>query len=86
MKDNFVVNIISLNEGLIKIDDVHVIRIKSKDYNLLIMKDYLPIIGMIEGSFDIETTAEKITYDEVIAYYMSNNNIFNIILKDGKHG
>ena len=36
----FKVNIFTINEGLITYDNVKYIRIKSTNYNLLIMKDY----------------------------------------------
>ena len=39
------VRIFDLESGLVEYDDVKFIRVISKDYNLLIMKDYLPIIG-----------------------------------------
>lgn len=45
------VKIFSLSKGLEIIDDVVSIKIKSKDYNLLIMKDYFPLIGEIEEDF-----------------------------------
>ena len=42
-------------EGLVEYKDVKIVRITSKDYNLLIMKDYLPIIGEIDGNVDIKS-------------------------------
>ena len=48
------VKIFSLKNGYEYYDKVKAIRIKSKEYNLLIMKDYMPLIGKIEGELDIE--------------------------------
>ena len=43
--NNIKVRIFDMEKGLSEYDDVKTIRIVSKDYNLLIMKDYMPIIG-----------------------------------------
>ena len=48
------VRVFDLKHGLVEYEDVKIVRIISKDYNLLIMIDYLPIIGEVEGSIDIQ--------------------------------
>ena len=52
--DGIKVKVFDIRNGMRVYDDIKIIRIISKDYNLLIMKDYLPIIGEIEGSVDIK--------------------------------
>ena len=44
-----IVNVYTFKDGRQTINEVTAIRIKSKDYNLLILKDYLAIVGEIEG-------------------------------------
>ena len=51
--DGIKVKVFDIRNGMRVSDNIKIIRIISKDYNLLIMKDYLPIIGEIEGSVDI---------------------------------
>lgn len=80
------VKIYSLLNGLSVLENVKVIRIKSKDYNLLIMKDYVPIIGEIEGNFEVETDKETKELANIRSYYVCQNNVFEIILKDEKNG
>ena len=41
MNEHFKVRIFELNHGLSEYDEIKVVRITSKDYNLLIMVDYL---------------------------------------------
>ena len=77
-----IVKIFTIKEGLKLIEDVIAIRIKSGDYNLLILKDYLSIMGEIEGTIEIETSSDKIKYDDIKAYYMNNNNQFNMIVEN----
>ena len=77
------VRIFSLDRGLIEYESIKVIRIISKNYNLLIMQDYLPILGEIEGSVDIKNEEFEVNYKDVKAFYMNSNNVFNLMIKEG---
>ena len=66
-----IVKIFTLKKGLRKLEDVSAIRIKSKDYNLLILKDYIAIMGRITGEFSIEVNDHIIEYKAVHAYYVN---------------
>lgn len=70
-------------DGLKEYQNVKIIRIVSKDYNLLIMKDYLPIIGEIEGNVDIKSDNEEINLKNIKAFYMNSNNEFNLMIREG---
>ena len=63
-----------------KIPNVKIIRINDQYYNLLIAKDYWPVIGEINGSISIEAD-EAIIYENVNAYYMLSNNVFRLIIR-----
>ncbi len=76
------VRIFDMENGLREYDNIKIIRIISKDYNLLIMKDYLPIIGEIEGSIDIKNDNINLSFPKVKAFYMNSNNIFNLMIKE----
>lgn len=80
-KQDITVNILNLKEGLKEYDDVKHIKIKSKTYNLIIMKDYLPIIGEIEGNVEIERVGENIKLDNIVGYYVHKHNQFDLFLK-----
>ena len=77
------VRIFDLSKGLIEYDNIKVIRIISKDYNLLIMQDYLPIIGEIDGSVDIKNEEVELNYKNIKAFYMNSNNVINLMIKEG---
>lgn len=77
------VRIFDLSKGLVEYENIKVIRIISKDYNLLIMQDYLPIIGEIEGSVDIKNEDIELNYKNIKAFYMNSNNVFNLMIKEG---
>lgn len=77
------VRIFDLSKGLIEYEHIKVIRIISKDYNSLIMQDYLPIIGEIDGSVDIKNEEVELNYKNIKAFYMNSGNVFNLMIKEG---
>lgn len=81
---NFSCNVFTIKDGLLVYDKIKLIRIKSKNYNLLIMKDYMPIIGEIDGSVDIEGEDINKSFKDIKAFYMSKENEFNLIIRKEK--
>ena len=77
------VRIFDLDKGLIEYENIKIIRIISKNYNLLIMQDYLPILGEIDGSVDIKNEEIELNYKNIKAFYMNSNNVFNLMIKEG---
>ena len=82
-KSGIKVRIFDIENGLREYKDIKIIRIISKDYNLLIMEDYLPIIGEIEGSIDIKNDEVNLSCKDIKAFYMNSNNEFNLMIKEG---
>ncbi len=82
-KSGIKVRIFNIENGLREYKDIKIIRIISKDYNLLIMKDYLPIIGEIEGNVDIKNDEVNLSFKDIKAFYMNSNNEFNLMIKEG---
>ena len=76
------VKLFTVTDGLVEYDDVKLIRIKSDKYNLLIMEDYLPIIGDINGNITIEMNDDVVVKENIIGYYMHKNNTFELIIKE----
>ena len=79
--DEIKVKLLNIDKGLIEYDNVQLIRIKSKTYNIVIMKDYVPIIGEIDGSIEIELEDKVTRLDNVVGYYMHRQNQFNLFLE-----
>ena len=63
-------------------EDVKFIKIRSQKYNLIIMKDYLPIIGEIQGEIQIGREKEDINMKKVRGYFMHKHNKFNLFYLD----
>jgi len=62
------------------LENVKIIRIKDKKYNLLIMKDYWPVIGEIDGIIRIEADKEYL-FSDIKGFYSLSHNIFHLIIK-----
>ena len=80
--EGFKVRIFDLNTGLTEYEHIKVVRMISKDYNLLIMQDYLPIIGELDGSIDIKGEDINLNFPKIKAFYMNSNNVFNLMVKE----
>ena len=77
------VRVFDMDNGLREYENIKIVRIVSKDYNLLIMKDYLPIIGEIEGRIDIKNDEVDLSFKDIKAFYMNSENVFNLMIKEG---
>lgn len=86
MNEFFQVRVFELNHGLTVYDEIKLVRITSKDYNLLIMVDYLPIIGEFEGNIDIKGDNTDLSLKNIKGFYMNSNNVFNLMINEGNNG
>ncbi len=66
-----------------KIDKVKMIRVKDDNYNILILKDYWPVLGEINGSVYIDGE-EAIAYENIKGFYTLSHNIFRLIIIEDK--
>ena len=80
--EGFKVRIFDLDTGLTEYEHIKVVRMISKEYNLLIMQDYLPIIGELDGSIDIKGEDINLSFPKIKAFYMNSNNVFNLMVKE----
>ena len=76
------VRIFDMEHGLVEYENVKTIRIVSRNYNLLIMKDYLSVIGEIVGSVDIKGENVDLSFKQIKAFYMNNKNVFNLMIEE----
>ena len=76
--NNFVVQLLNINGGVKQYEDVKFIKIVSKKYNLIIMRDYLPIIGEVQGEIEIGREEDTVNLEKVRGYFMHKHNKFNL--------
>ena len=73
--------IFSLKDGYEALGELKSIRIKSKTYNLLVMEDYLPIIGEIDGNITFVGEDSERTFNNINAFYRLSHNEFELLIK-----
>ena len=72
--------ILGFKEGLRVLENVDMIRIVSSNYNLLILKDYMPVLGEIKGNVEIVSGDRTETYENVTGYFMHSHNEFELLI------
>lgn len=80
------VRICGRENGLEVYDNVKFVRVISKRYNLLIMADYMPMIGELDGSVFFRTEETEYKRENLKGYFMHKNNEFSLMLeKEGEN-
>lgn len=79
------VRVFSLKNGLQIYDKALMIHVKSKKNSLLIMEDYLPIIGMVDGSIVITWADDELTLPCIKGFYCHEHNSFFLLLKESSN-
>lgn len=64
-------------------EEIALIRIKSKNCSLLIMEDYMPIIGELDGDITFVDNKEEKTLKGIKGYYVHRKNTFELIVNNG---
>lgn len=80
------VRICSRKKGLQEFEHVKFVRLVSRDYNLLIMADYLPVIGELEGSVSFLAGSEEYERTNLKGFFMHKNNEFSLMLEQEGDG
>ena len=83
-RKNMTARVFSISEGLTEIEHVDFIRIKSERYGLLIMEDYMPTLGKIDGSVTIEAQGMVKSYEDIHGFYIHQQNLFRLMLREDK--
>ena len=76
------VKVLNIKDGLKTYQNVYCLRINDEREKLIIMKDYMPIIGEVQGNIIIEMKDNTVELSNIIGYYMLYQNQFNLFLKE----
>ena len=73
--------VFSMEEGHEGFDNVKQIKILSSKYNIVIMEDYLPVIGEVDGDVQFVFENEVREIKNVQGYYKHSHNDFELLIK-----
>ena len=74
--------VIDYKYGLQDISGVCAVRVIDNSYRLLIMEDYLPALGEVEGEVVIITHDQELRFQDISGFYKVQHNEF-VLLIDG---
>jgi hypothetical protein len=75
--------VVSLLNGLQEFENLEMIRIKSNRHTLLIMQNFMPVIGELDGSVEFVFAKDVIKMDKLKGYYMHKKNVFSLLVEEG---
>ena len=70
------------DHGLRIVSNVRLVRIKSKEYSLLIMEDYFPTMGSICGIVELVTDTEQVPLGKVKGFFLHRENEFSLLIEE----
>ncbi|MCC8139683.1 MAG: hypothetical protein LIO67_05210 [Lachnospiraceae bacterium] len=74
--------VISIRDGVEDFESVRIVHVDSSRYNLMLMPDYTPSIGEVEGTVRIVTDERVETYERVKGFFMLRDNEFQLLVKE----
>ena len=74
--------VLGIDEGFQKFEQVDMIRIKSEKYTLLIMDDYMPVIGRIDGMVEIVSGEDTRSFQPIHGFHTHRKNTFELLIKE----
>ena len=74
--------VLGIDEGFQKFEQVDMIRVKSEKYTLLIMDDYMPVIGRIDGMVEIVSGEDTRSFQPIHGFYTHRKNTFELLIKE----
>lgn len=75
----------NFRNGLRVYRNVWAVRIQSRDYTLLIMEDYLPTIGEVDGRVCILTEEDEYRLEGVRGFFCQRENLFELLIEEDSH-
>lgn len=75
--------IVSMENGLQEYKEIEMIRVKSEHHSLLILQNYMPLLGRMDGYVDLVLKDETLRIQNVKGYYMHKQNEFSLLVEEG---
>ena len=81
VKHKIKANVFSIENGHVQFENVKAVRIISDKYNILIMEDFLPVIGEVKGNVSIVLDDSTEEFNNITGYYKHSHNQFELLIK-----
>lgn len=74
--------VIDEEHGLRLLSGIYAVRLQSRDYSLLIMEDYMPMLGEIEGTVVFLTETREVRMEHIQGFYKHQHNEFTLLVEN----
>lgn len=74
--------IMGMAKGFSQLEGVKLIYLKSKDYQTMIMADFVPTFGRVQGDVTLLTREREIRVRNVDGFFTVSHNTFVLLLKE----
>ena len=74
--------VVDRESGTQSYKNIRMIRVVSTNHNLLIMEDYMPVIGEITGKVELIMDDKIIPFSSVHGFYMHKKNRFSLLIEN----
>ena len=78
--------VIDEEHGLRLLSGVYAVRLQSREYSLLIMEDYMPMLGQIDGTVVFLTEEREVRLEKIQGFYKHQHNEFTLLVESGAAG
>ena len=72
----------SIAKGLVVINRIKLISLKTKNCNIHIMDQHMPILGEIDGTLSYVTDKEEHELENIKGFFCHRQNVFSLLLRD----
>lgn len=85
-RDRFTIRgrIIDIKDGFTFIPQVSAVRIRCESYSLLVMEDYLPTMGRIDGDVTFLTPEGEQPFHNILGFFKLQHNEFTLLVEGNK--
>ena len=80
-KNKISAEVVDRKTGVQCFDNIRLIRLKSCDHNLLIMEDYMPVIGEVTGFVEFVFDDKTVNFNPIHGFYMHKQNKFSLLIE-----
>ena len=79
------VRVVDTEHGVREYENVKMVHVKSRYYNILIIEGYTSSIGEVDGEVTITSASEQKHFSQVKGFYLHKNNCFHLLIREGLH-
>ena len=74
--------VVDRESGTQSYKNIRMIRVVSTNHNLLIMEDYMPVIGEVTGRVELVMDDKIVSFNPIHGFYMHKKNQFSLLIEN----